>query len=119
MTKKIGIYTGFVVLGFAICYLLFGRQNNGVGIDLGFNYHVNDKLLLEASVLDLGFISWNQYTSNSNLSEWDYTYSGIEDAIICSEPLLTSLRSTLSSLPAPKRMTLWGSPVRASVRSIA
>ena len=60
---------------------LFGRQNNGVGIDLGFNYHVNDKLLLEASVLDLGFISWNQYTSNSNLSEWDYTYSGIEDAI--------------------------------------
>ena len=60
---------------------MFGRQNNGVGLDLGFNYHVNDKLLLEASVLDLGFISWNQYTSNSNLSEWDYTYSGIEDAI--------------------------------------
>lgn len=60
---------------------LFGRQNNGVGLDFGFNYHVNDKLLLEASVLDLGFISWNQYTSNSNLSEWDYTYSGIEDAI--------------------------------------
>ena len=60
---------------------LFGRQNNGVGLDFGFNYHVSDKLLLEASVLDLGFISWNQYTSNSNLSEWDYTYSGIEDAI--------------------------------------
>jgi hypothetical protein len=60
---------------------LFGRQNNGVGLDFGFNYHLNDKLLLEGSVLDLGFISWNQYTSNSNLSEWDYTYSGIEDAI--------------------------------------
>ncbi|MDG2343404.1 MAG: DUF5723 family protein [Flavobacteriales bacterium] len=60
---------------------MFGRQNNGLGLDFGFNYHLNDKLLLEASVLDLGFISWNQYTSNSNLSEWDYTYSGIEDAI--------------------------------------
>ena len=28
MIKKITIYTGCAVLGFAVCYLLFGRQNN-------------------------------------------------------------------------------------------
>ena len=60
---------------------LFGRKNNGLGLDLGFNYHVNDKLLLEASVLDLGFISWNNYTANSQLSAWDYTYDGIDNPI--------------------------------------
>ena len=60
---------------------LFGRKNNGVGIDFGFNYHLNDKLLIEASVLDLGFISWNNYTAQSSLSAWDYTYSGIDDQI--------------------------------------
>ena len=60
---------------------LFGRNNNGLGLDLGFNYHVSDKLLLEASVLDLGFISWNNYTANSQLSAWDYTYDGIDNPI--------------------------------------
>ena len=29
----------------SISNYLFGRKNNGLGIDLGFNYHVNDKLL--------------------------------------------------------------------------
>ena len=60
---------------------LFNRNNRGLGIDLGFNYHVNDKLLLEFSVLDLGFINWNSYTANSYLSAWDYTYDGISNPI--------------------------------------
>ena len=45
--------------GFSEGYInnyLFNRNNRGLGLDLGFNYHVSDKLLLEASVLDLGFI---------------------------------------------------------------
>lgn len=59
----------------------FGRKNRGVGIDIGFNYHINDKLLLEGSLLDIGFIRWKSYTSNSSLSQWNYTYSGIENPI--------------------------------------
>ena len=65
----------------SISNYLFGRKNNGLGVDLGFNYHLNDKLLLEASVLDLGFISWNNYTANSQLQAWDYTYDGIDNPI--------------------------------------
>jgi len=52
-----------------------------MGLDLGFNYHLNDKVLLEASVLDLGFINWNSYTANSELAAWDYTYDGIDNPI--------------------------------------
>ena len=60
---------------------LFGRNNTGAAIDLGFNYHLNDKILLEASVLDLGRISWNDFTANSTLGDWQYTYSGINDPL--------------------------------------
>jgi hypothetical protein len=60
---------------------MFNRKNTGLGIDLGFNYHLNDKVLLEFSALDLGFINWNSYTANSRLQKWDYTYSGIDDPI--------------------------------------
>ena len=70
--------------GFSPGYInnyLFNRKNNGLAIDLGFNYHINDKLLLEASVLDLGFINWNSYTANSKLEAWDYEYDGIDNPI--------------------------------------
>mgnify|MGYP001339581709 CR=1 FL=1 len=60
---------------------LFNRKNTGLGIDFGFNYHLSDKLLLEGSILDLGYINWNSYTANSELDAWDYTYSGIDDPI--------------------------------------
>ena len=60
---------------------LFNRNNHGLGLDFGFNYHLNDKVLLEASVLDLGFINWNSYTANSELAAWDYTYDGIDNPI--------------------------------------
>ena len=70
--------------GFSEGYInnyLFNRNNRGLGIDLGFNYHVSDKLLLEASVLDLGFINWNSYTANSKLEAWNYEYDGISNPI--------------------------------------
>ena len=70
--------------GFSPGYInnyLFNRKNRGVGIDFGFNYHLNDKFLLEASVLDLGFINWNSYTANSKLEAWDYEYDGIDNPI--------------------------------------
>lgn len=70
--------------GFSDGYInnyLFNRNNRGLGIDLGFNYHLSDKLLLEASVLDLGFINWNSYTANSKLEAWNYEYDGISNPI--------------------------------------
>ncbi len=56
---------------------LTGRGNRGFGIDLGANYDLTDKLSLNASVLDLGFIQWNDFTS-SFTTKGNFTYSGIE-----------------------------------------
>jgi outer membrane protein OmpA-like peptidoglycan-associated protein len=40
------------------------RKNNGAAIDLGATYKLNDKFTFSASLIDLGFISWRQYTTN-------------------------------------------------------
>lgn len=56
---------------------LTGRGNTGFAFDLGANYQLNEKISLNASVIDLGFIKWNDYTkSYSNNGE--FNYSGIE-----------------------------------------
>tara|TARA_R110002096_G_scaffold72174_4_gene172183 strand:- start:30164 stop:31573 length:1410 start_codon:yes stop_codon:yes gene_type:complete len=56
---------------------LLRRKNRGLGIDLGANYEVNEKLSLNASILDLGFINWNDYTRNYSNGGSSFTYNGI------------------------------------------
>ena len=36
--------------------------NNGVGVDLGLSYRFNDHISINASVLDIGFITWKSRT---------------------------------------------------------
>ncbi|MEX2380426.1 MAG: DUF5723 family protein [Vicingaceae bacterium] len=56
---------------------LSGRGNSGLGIDLGANYQLNEKISLNASIIDLGYIKWKAHTkSYSNKGE--FQYSGIE-----------------------------------------
>jgi len=57
---------------------LFGRGNSGFGLDLGGHYEINEKLSVNASVLDLGFINWNFKTTSYKIDDGQYTYSGIE-----------------------------------------
>lgn len=42
-------------------------KNKGLGLDLGATYQVNDKLLVGASVIDLGFINWTNNTKSYTL----------------------------------------------------
>jgi hypothetical protein len=37
-----------------------GKKNIGLGLDLGATYELNDKIMISASVTDLGFIRWNK-----------------------------------------------------------
>lgn len=56
----------------------FNRKNRGFAVDVGANYEVNDKLSLNASILDLGAIKWrNNTVSYSNNGE-EFVYNGIE-----------------------------------------
>lgn len=56
---------------------LNGRSNTGFAIDLGANYELTEKISVNASVLDLGFISWNDFTT-TYASKGEFEYSGIE-----------------------------------------
>ena len=55
-----------------------GTGNRGFGVDLGVNYELNEKLSLNASVLDLGFINWNSNTTNYLINKGRSYFDGIE-----------------------------------------
>jgi len=57
---------------------LSGRKNTGFAIDLGANYQVSEKLSVNASILDLGWIRWKSFTKNFNNPGSNFTYNGIE-----------------------------------------
>lgn len=52
-----------------------GTVGSGAGIDLGLVYEINEKLQLQASLLDFGFISWN---GDRLQKEFDIFYEGEE-----------------------------------------
>jgi hypothetical protein len=66
--------------GFSFSDYAFKRKNSGAGIDLGAVYKVTEKFTLSASVLDLGFIKWNNAPANyvSHDVNSNFTYKGFE-----------------------------------------
>ncbi len=64
---------------------LFGRNNHGLAIDFGGDFKINEKLSLNASVLDLGFIKWKDYTINYTNNGEAFNYEGIELNVFANE----------------------------------
>jgi len=56
---------------------IFGVKNPGFALDIGFNYRPVEKVIVSASVLDLGFIRWRNSTYNFK-QEIDYSFKGVE-----------------------------------------
>lgn len=54
-----------------------GRGNRGFGIDLGAFYVLNEKFSFSASIADLGFIRWNDFTKNYT-TNGSYIYDGVD-----------------------------------------
>ena len=54
-------------------------KNKGVAIDLGIDYQVNERLSVNASLLDLGSITWNQKVTNyvSTIPNNSFTFQGV------------------------------------------
>jgi hypothetical protein len=52
-------------------------SNIGLGLDLGLQYALTDKIMLSGSLLDLAGIRWSASTSNIRLNS-SYVYRGIE-----------------------------------------
>jgi|SRR5690554_369469 len=56
---------------------LMGRKNRGLAFDLGGAYTINDKFSVSGSVIDLGFIKWNSFTTSYS-NNGEFSYSGVE-----------------------------------------
>ena len=52
-------------------------ENIGMGLDVGVTYKVTKKLTLDASVIDMGFISWASEISNFKSTNGSFVYSGL------------------------------------------
>ena len=54
-------------------------KNTGLAFDLGFDYKVNDKISVNASLLDIGNITWNEKVSNfvSTTPNNSFTFNGV------------------------------------------
>lgn len=57
---------------------LFKRKNWGLGLDLGAEYQVNEKLAVSASITDLGYIKWKTNNQHYLTQEGEFTYAGLE-----------------------------------------
>ena len=81
---------------------LFSKNNHGFGIDLGANYKMfNKKLELSASVLDLGYIKWQDNTKRYFNSSENKTFefngfnsSNIENSEEAIQNLLDTIATT-------------------------
>lgn len=52
--------------------------NKGIGIDIGGTYKINDKLSINASVLDLGSITWKTNVSNYKSNNINFKFEGVD-----------------------------------------
>ncbi|MEM6830289.1 MAG: DUF5723 family protein, partial [Bacteroidota bacterium] len=52
--------------------------NNGIALDFGFNYKLSKYYSFSGSLLDVGFIGWNENIVNRTLSDTTFTYSGVD-----------------------------------------
>ncbi len=59
-------------------YFLFKNGNKGWGVDVGVEYKLMDNLLLTASVLDVGKITWREDTKSYLFDEVKYTFEGFD-----------------------------------------
>lgn len=58
-------------------YRKIAMSNKGFGIDLGAHFKPIDRLTVSASIIDIGFINWKNYTQTASL-EGSFDFDGIE-----------------------------------------
>jgi hypothetical protein len=72
-------------------------QNKGFGLDLGAHYSPIDRLMLSASLLDIGFIRWSgaKYSLSQN---HDYVYHGVDEDNADSDNIGDEILDTLENM---------------------
>ena len=79
--------------------MAYNFSNFGMAVDLGATYKLLDKIVLKASVIDLGFIKWSQGIANYQVQPFSYKFSGINlNDVINEKDNSTSIGDSLSSI---------------------
>lgn len=69
---------------------LFNSGNPGIGVDLGIDYEVNEKLNLSLSVIDLGWIHWKENLNSRIMDKvFPFYYSTYAVQTIAGVPTIT------------------------------
>lgn len=74
-----------------------GIGGYGAGLDLGFSYQLLNNLILSASIIDLGFISWN-HTQKGVTSSTPYSFTGFQEIGVSSSSSNPPLEEQLDGL---------------------
>ena len=62
--------------GSEIVSFLSGKKNIGMGFDMGATYDISEKLIVSASITDLGFIKWKKDLTNLHAKS-QFAFSGL------------------------------------------
>lgn len=70
------------------------KKNKGFGLDLGFQYIINDKVTLSGSITDLGYINWkSDVNSVSGGGEFQFRGIDLQNDSSFAEDLLDSVKN--------------------------
>jgi len=104
--------------GKGIFDVLTGTKNFGLGIDIGATYNVFEKLVVSASITDLGYIKWKRDVSNITAKS-QFVFSGIDVTDVANgsktfddltNELLDSLKDSFDVTTTHSPYTTWLSP---------
>lgn len=94
---------------------MFNTRNLGVGLDLGVNYRPMDRLLLSASVTDIGFIKWKDEVHEAaldasfNFTEFEEDPFNVPDGIALGNYLDSLVNVSFDSVNSILTVTPGGS----------
>ena len=79
--------------------MAYNFSNLGFSFDLGATYKPHEKVIVKASVIDLGSIKWTQGIANYQVKPFSYKFSGIDlNSALNDKNSTTSLVDSLSSI---------------------
>lgn len=82
-----------------IAKMAYNFSNFGMGLDLGATYKYTDNIVFKASIIDLGFIKWDQGIANYQVQPFSYKFSGINlNDVINNKENSTTIQDSLNSI---------------------
>jgi Family of unknown function (DUF5723) len=94
---------------------LTGKKNIGLGLDIGATYDISDKIMVSASITDIGFIRWKEDISNIRANN-QFEFSGLNVTDVLDgtktidelgEEMLDSLQNSFTLTNTNDPFTTW------------